>query len=67
MKSFRQIIESEVERRGWSAYRLAKEAGLPMRTVQAFMSGTCDLGMVRLEAVCRALGLELRPVKKGGK
>jgi len=67
MKSFRSIVEQEVNRRGWSAYRLGKEADIPIRTAQAFMAGISDLRMAHLESVCKALGLELRRVKKGGK
>ncbi len=65
---FREIIKTELQRRKWSAYRLSKESGLPMRTVQQYMAGTCDLSGERIAVLCKTLGLELRPVrrKKGG-
>ncbi len=58
---FREIIQKEVGRRGWSAYRLGKESGVPIRTVQAYLSGTCDLSGERIAVLCKTLGLELRP------
>ena len=66
--SFRKIIKCELDRRGWSAYRLAKEAGLPIRGVQAYLAGRCDMSGERLAAVCDVLGLELkrRRGRKGG-
>jgi len=60
MKSFREIIVSEVRRRGWSGYRLGKESGVPIRTIQSFLAGRADLRMAHIETVCRTLGLELR-------
>ena len=58
---FRKIIEREASRRRWSAYRVAQEAGLPIRTVQRYMAGDSDLHGESVAAICEALGLELRP------
>ena len=63
--SFRKSIKAELRRRGWSAYRLAKEAGLPIRGVQVFLAGQCEMTTDRLAAVCEVLGLEL--TRKRGK
>jgi len=63
---FREIIQKEVDRRSWSAYRLGKESGVPIRTVQAYLSGTCDLSGELIAVLCKTLGLELRSTKKGG-
>jgi ribosome-binding protein aMBF1 (putative translation factor) len=57
--SFRNTIENEMRRRGWSAYRLAKAAGLSIRTVQAYVAGDLDTSGARIEAMSRALGLQL--------
>jgi len=64
MKTFQDIIVSEVQRRGWSGYRLAKEAGLPMRAVQNYLAGRVDILAERLQVLCRVLGLELRQAKQ---
>ena len=61
----RETIKRELERRGWSHYRLAKESGLKIRGVQDFMAGTAEMKTARLEKVFVALGLELRPKRKG--
>ena len=58
--SFREIILSEVARRGLSGYRVAKMSGLPMRTVQEYLAEGCDLGGERVAKIAAALGLELR-------
>ena len=57
--SFRQIITKEAERRGWSAYRLAQESGLAMRTVQKYLAGDCDVASERAAAMFDALGLHV--------
>lgn len=67
MASFREIVLAELHRREWSGYRLAKESKVPMRTVQRWLAGENDLTATRMELICKALGLTLRPVKKGGK
>lgn len=64
-KSFRDIILAELQRRDWSGYRLAQECGVPARTIQRWLADDNDLTAARLELICKALGLELRPTKKG--
>ena len=65
--TFREVIQKELDARGWSGYRLAKAADLPMRTVQAFLAGENEITSGRLAAICAVLGLELRQVRKGGR
>ncbi|HUW82042.1 MAG TPA: helix-turn-helix domain-containing protein [Phycisphaerae bacterium] len=62
--SFRKTIQTELRGRKWSAYRLAKEAGLSIRTVQAYLAGDLDTTGERIEAMCEALGLQLRRKRK---
>lgn len=59
--SFWEIIKAEGHRRGLSGYRIAQLSGVPMRTVQAYLAGDCDLSGERLAKIADALGLELRP------
>ena len=61
---FRGAIERETKRRGWSAYRLGKESGVPIRTVQHYLAGGCDLVGKRIAKLCEALNLEVRPKTK---
>ena len=66
MIDFRREIKQELKRLGWSAYRLAKAAGLPLRGVQAYISGEKDTTSARLSKLLGVLGFELkRPGKRG--
>ncbi len=60
MIDFRKDILREAKRQGLSAYALAKAAGLPIRGVQAFLSGERDITCVRLAALMDVLGIKLR-------
>ena len=61
---FRRIISRELERRGWSGYKLGQVSGVPIRTCQAYMSGQCDLAASRVATMAEALDLELRPKQR---
>lgn len=61
---FREIVKREADKQEMSGYRLAQLSGVPMRTVQRFLSGTTDVTAHNLEAIARALGLELRPAAR---
>ncbi|MEZ6084807.1 MAG: hypothetical protein R3E58_12965 [Phycisphaerae bacterium] len=61
---FQKIIQSEAKRQGLSGYRIGMDSGIPIRTVQRYLAGDCDLvGEPHCED-CGALGLELRPTKR---
>jgi transcriptional regulator with XRE-family HTH domain len=47
------------EKRGWSDYRLAKEAGIPQSTLSNLYKRKNSPTISTLEAVCRALGISL--------
>ena len=61
----RDTIIREMKRRGWSAYRLGQESDVPIRTVQRYVAGHCDLVGERIGKLCGALGLALRRTRKG--
>ena len=63
--TIRQVIQIELQRRGWSHYRLAKEmeGRMPARTVYAYLSGECDLVSERVSIILKVLELELVPRK----
>lgn len=63
MMNFRDVIRRESERRELSGYALGKLADVPIRTVQAYLSGKTDLAGRRIEKLAAALDLELRPVR----
>ncbi len=60
---FRETIKREAEHQGLSGYRIGKLSGIPIRTVQAYLSGRTDLAGRRIEAIADVLGLELQPVR----
>ncbi|GAF69583.1 unnamed protein product [marine sediment metagenome] len=66
-ESFREKIRREAKRRGWSGYRLGQESGVPIRTVQQYLRGACDLSGERLAKLCKALGLELKSRRRKGR
>ena len=66
MIDFRREIKREMKRLGWSAYRLAKASGIPIRGVQQYIEGTRDATGERLSIMLGALGFDLkRPRKRG--
>lgn len=47
------------EERGWSEYRLAKEAGIPQSTITNLYKRENSPTVSTLESICRAFGLSL--------
>lgn len=56
----RAAVKAEVERRGWTAYRLAKETDLHQLTVRDFLAGTADSRSEAVSAMMTALGLSVQ-------
>lgn len=64
-----------LEEKGWSAYRLAKESGIPQPTVYRLLSDRDDtdarISLRMLDKLCETLGcsvaelLEYQPAKRG--
>ena len=52
-------IKQLMEERGWTEYRLAKEAGLSHSTVANMLKRNNALTLPTLEAVCSAFGITL--------
>lgn len=59
--TIRQTILRELERRGWSRYRLVKELDgeIPMSTIYDYLSGKTDIGSDRVSIILKALGLTI--------
>lgn len=57
----REAIRQEMARRGWTVYRLCKEAGLSTTNgqVKRYLEGDGDMRGDNLEALLRALGLDV--------
>ena len=50
-------------RRGWTVYRVAKEAGITPAMLSRFLKEGLDLRLSTAAKLATALGLELRPKK----
>jgi len=59
--TIRNTINSELNRRGWSRYRLEKQlkGKIPPRTIYAYLSGQCDLGSERVSIILGELDLTI--------
>ena len=60
--TIKNAIKNELERRGWSHYRLVNklEGKMPARTVYAFLAGEQDLTTERASIILKALGLKIK-------
>ena len=64
--TIKQAIQNELERKGWSHYRLVKEleGKMPARTIYAYLSGERDLSSERASVILETLGLKIKGVKE---
>ncbi|MEE8171110.1 MAG: helix-turn-helix transcriptional regulator [Phycisphaerae bacterium] len=62
--SFADLMRRTVRGDGRSLYRIAKDSGVAVAILQRFMSGERGITLTTAEKVCRAIGLDLRPVQK---
>ena len=61
-----KVIRKAIQQDERSLYRIAIDAGLPYSTVHRFSVGEReDLILGTAWKICKALGLELRPKRKG--
>ncbi len=54
-----QRIKQFMDARGWTEYRLAREAGLSQSTIANIFGRNTVPGITTLEAICRAFGITL--------
>ena len=66
--TIRQTILKELERCGWTRYRLVKElnGAIPMSTIYDYLSGWTDLGSERVSKILQALDLQIKHKPKSG-
>ena len=62
--TIRNLIKKRLASYGWSAYRLGQESGIPIRTVQGYLRGSRDMTGEKLEAIFKALDIEIKPKQK---
>ena len=57
---FREVIHQELERRGWTTYKLVEETGIGRATVYDYLNGKREIQTDSLESIFRTLELEIR-------
>ena len=62
--TLRETVQAELDRKGWTPYRLAIEAKVGQQVIHRWLTGKTHLRSDNLERVLDALGLEVRP-KRG--
>lgn len=55
----RERLQALMKERGWSVYRLAKEADVPITTVRNIFKLETDPTLSTLESLCKGFGLSL--------
>ena len=52
-------LQQLMDERGWTIYRLAKEAGIPWSTVRNMFKRDTEPSIATLECICKGLGITL--------
>lgn len=64
MASFREVIQDELEGRGWTKYELVKRCGVAKTTVYEYLRGNREISSDALERICEELDLVLTKEEK---
>lgn len=59
-----ELIRRRFRTTGWSILQLAKRSDVPYAAAHGFVNGDRDVVLSTAAKMCRALGLELRPVAR---
>ena len=59
------LIRATFRKSGLSVNQLALRSGVPYASVHAIVAGTRDPALSTTARLCKVLGLELRPVRRG--
>lgn len=52
-------LQQLMDGRGWTIYRVAKEAGIPWSTVRNMFKRDTEPSIATLEAICKGMGMTL--------
>lgn len=63
--SMAELIRKQFRATGWSILKLSKRSGVPYAAAHGFVNGDRDAVLSTASKLCDALGLELRPVRRG--
>ena len=60
-----ELIRERFRATGWSILQLAKRSSVPYAGAHGFVNGDRDVVLSTAAKLCKALGLELRPMRQG--
>ena len=55
----KERIQQLMDERGWTIYRVAKEAGIPWSTVRNMFKRNTEPSITTLECLCKGMGMTL--------
>ena len=55
----KERLRQLMEERGWTIYKVAKEAGIPWSTVRNMFKRNTEPSISTLEAICKGMGMTL--------
>lgn len=64
--SLAETIRKTMTQDGRTVYRLSLDSGVSQGVLGRFLRGNRDVTLETADKICKALGLSLQPVKKGG-
>ncbi len=59
------LIRATFRKSGLSVNELSHRSGVPYASVHGLIAGTRDPALSTADKICKVLGLELRPVRRG--
>jgi transcriptional regulator with XRE-family HTH domain len=65
VKDIEKQLKQAIKKSKMSRYRIAKESGLTESQLSYFINGHRTLTLLAAAKLAKALGLELKPIKKG--
>lgn len=57
--TIQQLIKEQLKAKGWSTYKLAKEADISLQTMYMIEKGTTKPNLTNLQKIADALGIEI--------
>lgn len=54
-----KIAETALKKKGWSAYRLAKELDMPQQTIYSWCNGRTQPSYANMDRLCEAIDCEV--------
>ena len=59
MMDVKERLQQLMDERGWTIYKVAKEAGIPWSTVRNMFKRNTEPSIATLECICKGMGMTL--------